>query len=168
MPHHHSMAMSDNTPQLHFRLAEAGDENFILGMAERLLSFDLPAWRKPKDALAHLRADLRRHLRDEPPGSYMFIAEDDAGTAAAFLHLQKGSDMLSGKPTVHISDLAIPATREGQGIGRALLDYAADWAREHGADALTLNVFPGNTRARALYERAGFQTDLLKLVRPLR
>ena len=63
---------------------------------------------------------------------------------------------------------AVPVTREGQGIGRALLDYATDWAREHGADALTLNVFPGNTRARALYERAGFQTDLLKLVRPLR
>ncbi len=160
--------MSENAPELHFRLAEAGDEGFILGLAERLLAFDLPPWRKRGEALAHLRADLRRHLRDEPPGSYMFIAEDADGEPAAFLHLLKGNDMLSGKATVHVSDLAILAAREGQGIGRALLDYAAAWAREHGAAALTLNVFPGNARARALYERAGYQTDLIKMVQPLR
>ncbi|MDE3142093.1 MAG: GNAT family N-acetyltransferase [Metallibacterium scheffleri] len=160
--------MSDTAPELHFRLAEAGDEAFILSLAERLLSFDLPTWRKHKEALAHLRGDLRRHLLDEPPGSYMFIAEDNDGEPVALLHLQKSSDLLSGKPTVHISDLAVPAAREGQGIGRALLAWAEDWAREHGAAALTLNVFPGNTRAQSLYARNGFQTDLLKLVRPLR
>lgn len=159
--------MSDHAPELHFRLAEAGDEAFILSLAERLLAFDLPAWRKRAEALSHLRGDLRRHLRDEPPGSYIFIAEDDDGTPVALLHLQKGQDMLSGKPTMHISDLAVPASHEGRGIGRALLAWAEDWAREHGAAALTLNVFPGNTRARALYERNGYQTDLLRLVRPL-
>lgn len=160
--------MSDTAPELHFRLAEAGDESFILSLAERLLAFDLPAWRKRGEALSHLRGDLRRHLLDEPPGSYMFIAEDNDGEPAALLHLQKSSDLLSGKPTVHISDLAVPVTREGQGIGRALLVWAENWAREHGAAALTLNVFPGNARAQALYARNGFQTDLLKLVRPLR
>ncbi len=160
--------MSDTAPALHFRLAEAGDEAFMLAMAERLLSFELPPWRKHKEALAQMRAELRRILRDEPPGSYLYIAEDDAGEAAALLHLQKSSDLLSGKTTVHLAELAIPAAREGQGLGQALLDWAAHWALEHGAAVLTLNVFPGNTRARALYERAGLQTDMIRMVRPLR
>jgi RimJ/RimL family protein N-acetyltransferase len=33
---------------------------------------------------------------------------------------------------------------------------------------VTLAVFPGNERARALYEAAGYATDLLRLAKPVR
>ena len=43
--------------------------------------------------------------------------------------------------------------------------FADDWARGRGLPLITLNVFAGNARARRLYERAGFDVELLKYVK---
>lgn len=45
----------------------------------------------------------------------------------------------------------------GQGIGSALLRAAFQNARGMGYEQIELSVIEGNTRARALYERFGFQ-----------
>ena len=45
---------------------------------------------------------------------------------------------------------------EGCGIGRALLQRAVDWLREHGAAEIVLSTDPG-TRAETLYRRFGFR-----------
>ncbi|MEO9078583.1 MAG: GNAT family N-acetyltransferase, partial [Rhodanobacter sp.] len=42
------------------------------------------------------------------------------------------------------------------------------WAREHQCRMVTLAVFPGNQRARDLYEASGYATDLLRLAKPVR
>lgn len=58
----------------------------------------------------------------------------------------------------HRGDLSIsirPGYR-GEGLGRALLDAAIDWARAVGLRKLTLGVFPDNAPALALYRAAGF------------
>lgn len=44
----------------------------------------------------------------------------------------------------------------GQGIGGALMEAAVAWARAVGAHKMTLQHWPWNDRARALYERFGF------------
>ena len=44
----------------------------------------------------------------------------------------------------------------GQGIGSALLERGIAWAREHGAHKMSLQHWPHNERARALYEKYGF------------
>lgn len=56
-----------------------------------------------------------------------------------------------------VADLhTIGTLREGRGIGRALLAWCEEQAREGGADRMLLEVREDNTRARAFYERAGF------------
>lgn len=55
--------------------------------------------------------------------------------------------------------LAIRDGYRGQGLGRALLDTAVDWARAVGIAKLTLGVFPGNAPAIALYRAAGFAEE---------
>jgi RimJ/RimL family protein N-acetyltransferase len=58
----------------------------------------------------------------------------------------------------HRGDLSIsirPGYR-GEGLGRALVDTAVDWARAVGLRKLTLGVFPGNVVAMALYRAVGF------------
>jgi putative acetyltransferase len=44
----------------------------------------------------------------------------------------------------------------GVGLGSALLDTAIAWARESGAHKMWLEVWPHNTAAISLYQRAGF------------
>lgn len=44
----------------------------------------------------------------------------------------------------------------GQGVGRALMDAAIDWARTAGAHKVELQMWPHNEAARLLYERMGF------------
>ncbi|HEY7529853.1 MAG TPA: GNAT family N-acetyltransferase [Gemmatimonadota bacterium] len=55
-----------------------------------------------------------------------------------------------------IDELYVAPERRGCGIGRALLAVAEGEARRAGVRALHLEVEPGNRRARAVYERAGY------------
>jgi RimJ/RimL family protein N-acetyltransferase len=47
----------------------------------------------------------------------------------------------------------------GQGIGSALLERGIAWAREHDAHKMALQHWPHNERARALYEKYGFEQE---------
>lgn len=156
-----------NDSQFRIRLAEAEDERFILGLAEHFVDFPLPPWRQRSECANGIRKDLLHHLDDSPPNSFIFVAEDDSGKAVGFLHLQKVKDYFTGKINCHISDLASGRGEEGRGVGRCLLDFADTWASEHGCHLVTLAVFPGNDRACELYRMNGFDTDLLRLAKPV-
>lgn len=153
------------TPYL-IRLAE-DDDDFILGLAPRFVDFPLPAWRRRHECIAGIRRELSRHLEEQPPNSFLFVAEDEGGEPVGFIHLQKTQDFFTGQTNGHIADLAVARGHEGRGVGQALLAHAEAWAREHRCALLTLAVFPGNERARALYEAAGYGIDLLRLAKPL-
>lgn len=150
------------------RLARADDDEFILALADRFVECELPRWRRRGECADGLRADIERHLHEQPAGSYVFVAEDEDGEPAGFLHLQTVSDAFTDAQNCHVADLAVAADREGRGIGTALLRFAEDWARTHRLRHLTLAVFPRNERAIALYERHGFGLDQLRMAKRLR
>jgi ribosomal protein S18 acetylase RimI-like enzyme len=149
------------------RLA-ADDDDFILSLAPRFAGFPLPAWRRRHACVAGIRERLHRQLDEHAANSHLFVAEDDAGVRAGFIHLQRTDDPFTGRANAHIADLAVAATHEGRGVARALLAHAERWARDHQCQLLTLAVFPGNERALKLYAAAGYGTDLLRLAKPLR
>lgn len=153
---------------IRIRLAAAEDDAFVLGLVRRFVEFELPPWRRRGECAKGIRDDLARHLAEQPPGSHVFVAEDDDGERVGFLHLQTVSDYFTGAQNCHIADVAVAPAHEGRGVGSALLAFAEDWARQHHCRHLTLAVFPGNERARSLYERHGFGIDLLRMARPIR
>ncbi len=153
---------------IHVRLADAGDDDFILGLVDRFVEFELPSWRRRGETAAGIRRDIQRHLSEQPAGSHLFVAEDDEGERVGFLHLQMVSDFFTGAPNCHISDLAVARGHDGKGVGSALIAYAERWAREHHCRFLTLAAFPGNTRGRELYTRHGFGEELIRMTKPLR
>ncbi|MCV0427122.1 MAG: GNAT family N-acetyltransferase [Roseibium sp.] len=51
----------------------------------------------------------------------------------------------------------VSANARGQGIGRALLEAVCEEATQQGLSSVRLDVIDTNPRARALYERAGFE-----------
>jgi ribosomal protein S18 acetylase RimI-like enzyme len=52
--------------------------------------------------------------------------------------------------------LGIAEAHRSRGLGRALTQYAIDWARANGHDWVDLSVFAANTQAVALYQSLGF------------
>ena len=152
---------------LNIRAARADDEAFILDLVPRFVAFELPPWRDRDESADGVRRDLERHLRERPDSSHLFVAETAEGTRGGFLHLQTTVDFFTGAPNCHISDVAVAPGMDGRGIGGRLLAFAEEWARRHGCRFITLGVFPGNERARALYERHGFGVELLRMAKPV-
>jgi ribosomal protein S18 acetylase RimI-like enzyme len=162
------MTTPDPVSTPHVRLAHADDDEFILALAERLVAFDLPAWRKQKETLAGIRADIARHLRELPAASHLFVAENEEGERLGFLHLQTQKDFFTGVLNCHIADLVVAPDHDGKGVGSALIAFAERWAREHRCRHVTLSVFPGNRRARELYERHGYGDELIRMAKALK
>lgn len=57
----------------------------------------------------------------------------------------------------HLLNVAVSAEKQGQGLGRVLLNQAVACARGLGMASVLLEVRPSNTRALRIYERYGFQ-----------
>lgn len=53
--------------------------------------------------------------------------------------------------------LATDSAMQGKGIGRQMVEYCIDYAKNHGYKAIRLDVVPDNVPARKLYEKCGFQ-----------
>ena len=69
--------------------------------------------------------------------------------------------MASGMPTddpgaAELMSMWVSPTVRGQGAGDLLIADVEHWARERHLETLRLAVFPDNTAALALYQRAGF------------
>lgn len=151
---------------LHIRPAAPSDEAFIRDLMPRLVAFGPPAWRDPAQLTATDVAVLLETVHQPTPQHNVVVAELH-GQPVGLLHLTINTDFYQ-QEHAHIADVAVASTAEGQGIGRALLDYAEAWALERGYSWLTLSVFAQNTHARAVYERAGFGEDIVKYVKVLK
>jgi ribosomal protein S18 acetylase RimI-like enzyme len=53
--------------------------------------------------------------------------------------------------------LAVHPNSEGRGIGRKLMEFVEDMARNGGYEAIRLDAFPQNPRAVSLYENLGYR-----------
>ena len=169
--------MSPNTQRnLTIRSARRSDRQFVLDLADRLVAFDVPAWRDKPELVAGDRRALEQWFArlgqgsGEPTdddGEAMYIAELD-GRPAGCAYLVTLIDYFNERPHAHLSVLAVGADAEGNGVGTALIEQCVAWARRRGSDRLTLSALVTNTRARALYERKGFGGEYIRYVLPLK
>jgi putative acetyltransferase len=104
-------------------------------------------WRSVGEERRYLRA-VRKH-----PDAGVFVAETERGIVGR-LSIARDPHPASR----HVADLGlmVAAHARRQGIGWALLEQAAAWAREAGVSKLELHVFPHNEPALRLYEQFGF------------
>jgi ribosomal protein S18 acetylase RimI-like enzyme len=152
---------------IHIRSFASSDINFIESLIPRFSEFDLPIWRQRDEIDNTNLVSLKKAMEMPEPGSAIYIAEDETGKRAGFLHLQTQTDYFNGKKVGYISDLAVNAAFEGQGIGRILLNKAEEWARAEGCHLLSLYVFSNNSRARKIYEKLGFNEEVTKYIKLL-
>lgn len=86
-------------------------------------------------------------------GSLSLTAEVDGEVVARLTAMRH-----RGRYVAHVAELGIvvAASARGQGVGRALMETAVDWARAVGVRKLSLGVFPDNAGAIGLYRSLGF------------
>jgi RimJ/RimL family protein N-acetyltransferase len=110
-------------------------------------------WRSVGAERRYLRA-VRRHA-----DAGVFVAETSDGIVGR-LSVARDPHPASR----HVADLGlmVAAADRRRGIGWALLEQAAEWAREAGVRKLELHVFPHNEPAIRLYERFGFVREGLR------
>ena len=148
------------------RAAASDDRTFVLDLAERLVSFDVPHWREKPELVEGDRRALAQWFDARKNDEALFIAELD-GVPAGCAFLVTLVDYFNERPHAHLSVLAVSAEAEGKGVGSALLDRSVAWAKERRSDRLTLSALVTNSRARALYERKGFSGEYIRYVLPL-
>lgn len=155
-----------NNEGLTIRSAVAADREFVLAMADRLVSFEVPSFRTKDELAEGDRRALAEWFREPKASEALFVAELD-GQLAGCAYLVTLVDYFNDRPHAHLSVLAVAAEAEGKGVGSALLDRSEAWARERGSDRLTLSALVTNSRARGLYERRGFSGEYIRYVLPL-
>ena len=147
------------------RPALAADKEFILGLAPRLVEFGRVPGRDLSAMIDRDRAVLTEVLESPTEHAGIFVAVDEHGRKAGFIHLTTNDDYYSARDTAHVADVVVAPALARQGIGSALMRFAETWARDRGFELLTLNVFAENRAARDVYSMLGFHEEWIRCIK---
>lgn len=95
------------------------------------------------------------------PWITLFVAELDekiVGLLLVSIATQPDDPIFCDRTYATIDELIVTERYRGRGIGRLLMNRAQQWAIDHQARDIELQVWEGNTSARSLYERLGYKT----------
>lgn len=95
-----------------------------------------------------------RRIRED--GGMYAVAEVDGKIAGVAL-LRRGP-LEMNRHVAKFRMWLIPGYR-GLGLGKKLMEYIIDWARAHGVEKISLDVFSNNERAIRLYKKYGFRVE---------
>lgn len=99
------------------------------------------------------RADWERKLPGLLAGGGHVVIAESGGEAIGFVCAVAPDD----RGSVYVNNLHALPQRKGVGVGTALLDAAARWARSVGARAMHLKVLETNVAAIGFYESRGWK-----------
>ena len=134
------------------------------------------------DAIVQLTKACGQHMRDNGIDQWdeqypaRAIIENDIRTETLFAYRKNGNvvgivvlnesqDEEYGEIDWSTSDndknivvhrLAVHPSQQGKGIGRMLMDFAEQWARDHHYDAIRLDTYSQNARNQRFYTNRGY------------
>jgi GNAT superfamily N-acetyltransferase len=130
------------------RPAQPSDADAVVRAYEWLFA---PPGTRPPDWDAERAAERLRRAVASDTATVLVAEEGGALTGLCTVYLDIESVRFGRRAWVE--DLAVDPQHRSRGIGKALLDAAKDWAREHGATHLELDSAPERTDAHRFYER---------------
>ena len=142
--------------EINIRTAKAQDEDAILGLIPQL--FQAPGREAPGYTEERGRTGVRWAI--ERQDSDILLALDGerlVGLASVYADIQS----IRYGPRCWLQDLVVSRDARSRGIGKALLDAATEWAREHGCTHLQLSSGLGRVDAHRFYRREGMDEELL-------
>jgi ribosomal protein S18 acetylase RimI-like enzyme len=133
----------------------------------------------PDQDFSHLAQTVERYLTNESP---VWWVEPEAAnpiavvttmlsrgvsSPVACLWLGNSVDQVTGDRHACIFLLYVAPEHRRRGIASALVQHAIAWSQARGDRQLGLQVFQANQPALNLYQKLGFQTQALWMVKPL-
>lgn len=103
---------------------------------------------------------MRRFLADLTRNSYAFVFVAIVGDrTVGFVsgELREGSPTFMPKTWASVDDVFVEPDHRNGGIGRSLIASVEGWARQKGANGVSLQVAAANTRGRKFYGDLGFR-----------
>jgi ribosomal protein S18 acetylase RimI-like enzyme len=106
---------------------------------------------------AALKADAFIHGLITHRKTHFFLAREAEGLPLqGFVHLMPSISTVAMRPIWLLEDLYVVSAGRRKGVATALMTYAENFARETGAERLTLATAHDNRRAQSLYKRMGY------------
>jgi GNAT superfamily N-acetyltransferase len=126
------------------RPAEPGDATAIADLSAQL---DYPT-----------RASLLAvRLEALDPEENLVLVVEDAGRVVGWIHVFR-SHRLEENVFAELGGLILSRDYRGEGLGRRLMEYGEQWAREHGCAKFRVRSHEKRAEAHRFYERVGYRT----------
>ena len=108
-------------------------------------------------ATKYTREQLAAVLENENTPVFVSVNETDVTEGYAFCQLKqmKNDTILTDIKTLYLDDLCVDEKIRGRHIGKELLDYVTEFAKNVGCYNVTLNVWSCNEAALRFYEKCG-------------
>ena len=146
---------------MQIRDANHEDIAAIQALLPLLASFEVPASRNPE----HLWRGDEQILLDWGAGDrsdvIVRVAVDDGRVTGAIIVTLR-EEMMSHEPSAHLEVVVVSEDAQGGGLGKQLMSDAETQARSRGAKGITLHVFGVNSKARAMYDRLGYDPEIIR------
>lgn len=107
--------------------------------------------------------ELHDIIRDDSAPLFVAVDEDERVLGHCFTAIteHKGHSSLMDIKTLYIDDLCIDEGSRGHHVGKALYEYALEFAKSIGCYNVTLNVWAENKAALSFYEAMGLKVQKL-------
>ena len=102
-----------------------------------------------------------RNLLDSNVAIHGFGAWQD-DTLVGITHVVLHPNTWNTTECCYLEDLYVSESVRGQGVGRALIEYVYDFARQQNCNRVYWTTQEGNTTARTLYDTMATQTDMVQ------
>jgi len=152
------------------RKAKISDLELIRDFAERTFRVAYEADNVVETFQAYCEAAFTlaqfREEMEHPASSFWLAYVDEQLAGYLKLNFDNPHEALASTKTVQVERIYIEPVLQGQGLGKILLEFALEQARQVGAEWLWLSVWQKNPRAVSFYERYGFEifgTDIFYL-----
>lgn len=156
--------MNKNTIEILIRKATADDIDALRGLY-LALEEDGVRYQPEHFVIGERTEEFFQNIFDSDTQDIL-VADID-GLAVGFVHVmilqQKKVSCLKPQTVVYMQDLCVREDMRNNKIGAKLVRAAKDYGKEHKADFIRTQVFPGNVDGMRFYERNGF-CEMMKTI----
>ena len=104
----------------------------------------------------------RENISNDMAHEFVACIDDNV---VGYLILNEMLDIIKNKKIYHIDYVCVDPNYRGNNIGKAMMDYVMDFAKENGGSRIELTSNPTRVAAHKLYEKCGFikrDTDVFR------